>query len=247
MSLRWSPIRWSPILMYHSISNLENDTNMLGTSPERFEAQMLYLKRRNLRGVSMPELFRARSAGDARGLVGLTFDDGYEDFLHTAVPVLERLGFSATVFVVVGMLGRENNWEHAVSPKPQLKLLEADHLREISEHGMDIGSHSMTHTNLLGLKPRLLDWEVNDSRRMLCEILGKAVEAFCYPYGSLDDAAVRSVRRAGYACACGWRTQVDRDEYDLFRAPMASRDDLLRLSAKLAVYPQYSRIASYFR
>ena len=240
-------LRWSPILMYHSIASLENDINKLGTPPERFEAQMLHLKRRNLRGVSMRELFRAKSAGDARGLVGLTFDDGYEDFLHTAVPVLERLGFSATVFVVVGMLGRENDWEHAGNPRPQLKLLKADHLREISEHGMEIGSHGMTHTNLLGLKPSLLDREVNDSRRMLCEILGIAVEGFCYPYGSVDDAAVQAVRRAGYAYACSWRTQVDHDNYDLLRAPIYYRDGLLRLSAKLAAYPQYSRITSYLR
>jgi peptidoglycan/xylan/chitin deacetylase (PgdA/CDA1 family) len=233
--------------MYHSISSLENDVNMMGTPPERFEAQMLYLKRRNLRGVSMRELLRAKSAGDTKGLVGLTFDDGYEDFLHSAVPVLERLGFSATVFVLVGMLGRANDWEHASNPRPRLKLLKVDHLREVSERGMEIGSHGMTHTNLLGLEPRLLDWEVNDSRRMLCEILSLAVDGFCYPYGSLDDAAVQAVRRAGYAYACGWRTQIDHDNYDLLRAPISQRDGPLRLSAKLTAYPQYSRVTSYIR
>ena len=71
---------------------------------------MLYLKRHDLRGVSMRELYLALNAGEASGLVGVTFDDGYEDFLDAAVPTLEKLGFSATVFVVAGMLGSENTW-----------------------------------------------------------------------------------------------------------------------------------------
>jgi peptidoglycan/xylan/chitin deacetylase (PgdA/CDA1 family) len=63
---------------------------------------MLYLKRHNLRGVSMRELSLALNTGEATALVGMTFDDGYEDFLDAAVPTLEKLGFSATVFVVAG-------------------------------------------------------------------------------------------------------------------------------------------------
>src|SRR5215218_10962020 len=116
-------LRFPQVLMYHSISQPELDYDPLCTSPERFEAQMLYLKRHNLRGVSMRELYLALNAGEATGLVGVTFDDGYEDFLDAAVPTLEKLGFSATVFVVAGMLGSENTWEHGSGPRPQLKLL----------------------------------------------------------------------------------------------------------------------------
>ena len=76
------------VLMYHSISRPEDENDALCTSPERFEAQMLHLERHNLRGVSMKELRRAMNAGGARGLVGLTFDDGYEDFLSSALPTL---------------------------------------------------------------------------------------------------------------------------------------------------------------
>src|SRR5919199_415367 len=107
--------RWPTMLMYHSIATLVSGPHTLCVPPALFEAQMLYLKRRNLRGVSMRELQQAMSIGSTRGLIGLTFDDGYEDFLHNAVPVLERLGFSATVFLVAGMLGKENDWEHSGS------------------------------------------------------------------------------------------------------------------------------------
>ena len=45
-------------------------------------------------------------AGDAAGLVTLTFDDGYVDNLETLVPILAEEDATATVFVVSGWLGQ---------------------------------------------------------------------------------------------------------------------------------------------
>src|SRR5829696_3922306 len=175
-------VRFPLVLMYHSISHPEVDQDALCTSPQRFEDQMLYLERHNVRGVYMRELHLALNAGEAKGLVGVTFDDGYEDFLGAAVPTLEKLGFSATVFVVAGMLGKENTWEHGSGPRPQLKLLGADGVREASERGMEIGSHSVTHPRLSGLDSGRLIHEVSHSRQMLSEIVNAPVEGFSYPY-----------------------------------------------------------------
>jgi peptidoglycan/xylan/chitin deacetylase (PgdA/CDA1 family) len=230
-----------PILMYHSIADLADDPNMLCTSPQRFAAQMLYLKQRGLRGVSVRELRRAMSSGVRKGFVGLTFDDGYKDFLSTAVPILERLGFSATVFAVAGMLGEENDWEHTYTPRPHLKLLTAEELRVVAERGMEVGSHSTTHPRLTRLEPERLDQETDKSRRVLSEILGEEVEGFCYPYGSLDGPVLSSVSRAGYAYACAWNTRVKRNAFDLPRIPISNKDSSVKFAAKLRIYPQYAR------
>jgi peptidoglycan/xylan/chitin deacetylase (PgdA/CDA1 family) len=224
------------VLMYHSISR-QGHYDALCTSPERFEAQMLHLKRHNLRGVSMRELCRAMTTGDARGLVGLTFDDGYDDFLSTALPALETLGFSATVFFVAGMLGEENTWEHRGGPRPQLRLLEADGVREVSERGMEVGSHTVTHPRLSGLDPEMLAREVGDSRRMLGEIVGTPVEGFSYPYGDLDGPAVRAARSAGYDYAVATKKQIEYGIYDWPRTYVGEKDSPLRFGAKLTVSP----------
>lgn len=240
--------RWPRILGYHSISRLEDDPNMVCTSPERFVSQMLYLKRRNLRGVAMRELLRAWTTGDTKGLVGLTFDDGYKDFLHTALPVLERLGFSATVFVLVGMPGGMNDWDHSFNPKPNLKLLGVEDLREVSARGMEVGSHGMTHLALPGMEAETLKREVSDSRRVLSEILGEEVEGFCYPYGELDSPAIQAVEKARYTYACAVNTRVGRTVHDLPRTPVSERDHLLRFAAKLMIHPQYRVVKRiYFR
>jgi peptidoglycan/xylan/chitin deacetylase (PgdA/CDA1 family) len=233
--------RLPAVLMYHSISRLEADHDALCTSPERFEAQMYYLKRRNLRGVAIRELRRAMQAGDARGLVGLTFDDGYEDFLGAALPVLVRLGFSATVYVVAGKLGEENTWEHRGGPRARLRLAGADGVREISERGMEVGSHSLTHPRLPSLDAGTLSHEVTYSRQILSEIVSKSVEGFCYPYGDLDNPTVCAVREAGYLYAVGTKKQVEYGIYDWPRIFVGEKDSPLRVGAKLALHAPITR------
>jgi peptidoglycan/xylan/chitin deacetylase (PgdA/CDA1 family) len=233
--------RFPQVLMYHSISQPEVDKDPLCTSPERFEAHMLYLRRHNLRGVSMRELYLAQNAGEATGLMGVTFDDGYEDFLDTAVPILEKLGFSATVYVVAGMLGSENNWEHDGGPRPKLRLFGADGVREVSERGMEIGSHSLTHPRLSGLESETLIHEVGDSRQILSHIVGAPVEGFSYPYGAVDGPAVAAARKAGYNYAVATKTQVEGSLYDWPRTYVGEMDSPLRLGIKLKVSPILTR------
>ena len=234
--------RFPQVLMYHSISQPEADQDPLCTSPERFRAQMLYLKRRNLRGVSMRELYLALKAGETAGLVGVTFDDGYEDFLTNAVPTLEKLGFSATVYVVAGMIGSENLWEHDGGQRPRLKLLGADGVREVSERGMEVGSHTVTHPRLSGLDQETLVHEVEDSRQMLGEIVDMPVEGFSYPYGDLDSPAVRAARGAGYDYAVATKKQVEVGLYDWPRTYVGENDSSLRFGIKLKASPILTRL-----
>ena len=198
---------------------------------------MHYLRRHNLRGVSMRELYLALNAGEATDLVGVTFDDGSEDFLDVAVPTLEKLGFSATVFVVAGMLGEENTWEHRGGPRPKLRLLGADGVREVSERGMEIGSHTITHPRLSGLDPETLIHEVEDSRQILSEIMNGPVEGFSYPYGDLDGPAVRAARGAGYAYAVATKKQVEGGLHDWPRTYIGEKDSPLRFGVKLKASP----------
>src|ERR1700755_2744426 len=97
------------VLMYHSIADYDDDPFEVTLTPQRFERHMRWLRSRGLRGVSMEELLRATAQGRASRMVGLTFDDGYQDFVANAMPILQRYGFTATMFVLAGRLGGENS------------------------------------------------------------------------------------------------------------------------------------------
>jgi peptidoglycan/xylan/chitin deacetylase (PgdA/CDA1 family) len=225
--------------MYHAVTRVAEDPNRVCVSPRRFEAQMRYLKRHGLRGVSMREFLRAAGTERAGRLVALTFDDGYENFLYDAVPILERYGFSATVFVVGGMMGAENSWDE----RPRMKLLGKEGVREAAKRGMEVGAHGMSHVKLAGLPPARLEEEVGESRRVLGEVLDEPVEGFCYPYGSLDRDATRAARQAGYYYACACWTRTESSIYDLPRPPVWEMDGSLMLAAKLKLFPKYFEVA----
>ena len=187
-----------PILMYHGVGGVSEDPFDLFVSSERFAQQMQALRLLGLRGVSLGQLGDAVTRCDADGLVGLTFDDGYRDVLSSAAPILERYGFTATMFAVSSLVGGENVWD----PPPRRQLMSESDLRDLIARGWEIGSHSLTHPRLTELDAEGLRHEVSASRTRLSDVLGVEPRCFCYPYGSADGDTVGAVRDAGYAYAC---------------------------------------------
>lgn len=63
-----------------------------------------------------------------------------------------------------------------------------------------IGSHTLTHPILTTIDDEALAHEIVDSRRLLEERLGRTVDLFCYPNGSMDER-VRAVVQRTYRAA----------------------------------------------
>jgi peptidoglycan/xylan/chitin deacetylase (PgdA/CDA1 family) len=217
------------VLMYHSISPYDEDPYALTMTPRRFEQQMRWLRARGLRGVSMGELLGAAAEGWARGLVGLTFDDGYQDFVTYAMPILQRHGFTATAFVLAGRLGGHNAWSQ---PGPHKALLTADQVRQVAQTGMEIASHGLKHLSLPEADDTQLNAETMHSREILQELLGRQIEGFCYPYGHVDARVVAAVRAAGYHYACAVRPLPAIGRHAIPRTYVHDRDSSWRLDAK---------------
>jgi peptidoglycan/xylan/chitin deacetylase (PgdA/CDA1 family) len=220
-----------PVLMYHSISpSSEPDPHRLRVHPRSLDRHLRLLRRLGLRGVSLSELLEARERGTAAGLVALTFDDGYTDFLHQAVPVLRRHGMTGTVYIVAGQLGGQNEWDDG----PRLDLMTADQVRAVAAEGLEVGSHTMRHARLAGADPATLTAEIAGSRRVLQEVLQDDVPGFCYPFGSYDDAAADVVQAAGYDHACVTGDYLPGDRFTLPRCYVSPRDTGAHIVARLA-------------
>jgi peptidoglycan/xylan/chitin deacetylase (PgdA/CDA1 family) len=217
------------VLMYHSVSPYEQDPHEVTMTPQRFEQQMRWLRRRGLRGVSMRELLTATAKGRTRGLVGLTFDDGYQDFVTYAMPVLQRYGFTATAFVLAGRLGGQNEWSW---PGPPKALLTADQVRQMAQIGMEVGSHGLKHISLPAADDKRLSAEIVGSRTILQELLGQQISGFCYPYGDVDARVVEAVRATGYDYACSVRPSRVIGRHAIPRTYVHDRDSSWRLDAK---------------
>ncbi|HTL70306.1 MAG TPA: polysaccharide deacetylase family protein [Candidatus Eisenbacteria bacterium] len=175
-----------PILMYHRIGDpLESG---LAVSPETFERQMEFLKVHHYNVVSLSELVgRLR---DGRPLppktVSITFDDGTIDNIEFAFPVLKKMNFPATVFMITENIGKPG-W------------LSAEDLRLMDGFGVSVGSHTVSHAYLPDVKDDSeIRRQIVDSKRALEELLGHPVTLFSYPAGGFTETARRLVQEAGY-------------------------------------------------
>ncbi|MFI2374281.1 polysaccharide deacetylase family protein [Streptomyces sp. NPDC018964] len=228
---RPGPVPW--VAMYHSVGDCSDDPYRITVTPGRLGRQLAWLCRQGLRGVSVAELLAARARGEGRNLVGLTFDDGYADFLTGALPLLRRFRCGATLFVLPGRLGGDNAWDPLGPRKP---LLTADGIRRAADAGVEIGSHGLTHIDLTRADDAALTAEVAESRALLAELTGAPVHGFCYPYGTVDARAVEAVRKAGYTYACAIDPGPLTGPHALPRAHVGQNDTALRLRLKLRLH-----------
>jgi peptidoglycan/xylan/chitin deacetylase (PgdA/CDA1 family) len=229
------------VLMYHSVEEVAVDPHELCLTPGKFAEQMTWLAVHGLRGVSMRELVAAVRTGRERGLVGLTFDDGYVNVLDTAVPELQRRGFTATMFIISDLLGKTNEWEEPGTPV--WPLMSSDQVIKVAAAGMEIGSHTATHPRLRGIAADRLRQEVAGSRSRLTDLLGEPVQGFAYPYGSMDAAARQAVRDAGYDYACSVESPLSSlGTFALPRIIFKQRDGAGRMTAKKILFRSHTAI-----
>ncbi len=226
-----------PILMYHQIDvPPPSGTPLRGlvVSPGSFNRQMWLLRLLGYRGLSMRDL-EPYLKGEKQGrVVGITFDDGYQNNLHHALPVLRKHGFTATCYAVSSMIGGTNSWDHGLVAEKPL-MTEAD-WRAWLAGGMDIGSHTRTHADLNQASADQAREEIAGSRRELENTLGCEVRHFCYPYGRFGAEHSQMAREAGYVTATTThrgRVHAGDDPYTLNRIMVACSANLALFATKV--------------
>lgn len=227
-----------PILMYHQIDHPpKRGAVMRGlvVSPQSFARQMALLKLLGYRGVSMSEL-EPYLRGEKHGkVVGLTFDDGYQNNLSHALPLLLRHGFSATCYAVSRALGGTNAWDAklGIISKP---LMTAAEWQAWQASGMEIGSHTCNHVDLRECSDEVAELEIRQSRIDLEQQFGVPVRHFCYPYGWFAPRHRQMVADAGYATAtttARGRVVPGEDLFALKRIKVARATTLVMFAAKI--------------
>ncbi len=217
------------ILMYHQVSPQPPPNFRKYTlTPVQFGRQMAWLAARGYRTITFDELL-----GDAMTLpakpVLITFDDGYEEAIRWALPVLQQHGFGATFYIIAALAGGTSSW---LVPLRGLELPLASwaRLREVAAAGFAIGSHSLTHPHLTALSTSDCRNELQESRRIIEDRIGLAVTDLAYPFGSHDER-VRSVSgEVGYRSACTVKTGLAAQGCDplaLRRVPISGSESFI--------------------
>lgn len=192
-----------PILTYHHTQAAPpkgSPMRSLWVTPEAFASQMRWLHRLGYQGLCMTSLMPYLTGEKSGKVVGITLDDGYLSNLQHALPVLKRYGFSATCYVVSGMMGQTNLWD-AERGLRQVPLMTASDIQTWVQQGMEIGSHSVSHPNLTQLSLPAVRQEMLQSKHDLENTVQQSVTQFCYPYGHFLSAHEALVVEVGFFAA----------------------------------------------
>lgn len=190
------------VLCYHAVS--ETWPADLSVTPEALESQVAGLLRRGYRGVTFAD---AVHDGSGRRFA-VTFDDAYRSVHRRALPILDRLGVPATLFVPTAYVGGAepmgwpgiDRWlgtEH----EPELLCLGVEDLRDLRSHGWEIAAHTHTHPRLTTVSAGQLTDELERPRQLLEEWLGTPCRTLAYPYGDCSPEIAAAAGAAGYAAA----------------------------------------------
>lgn len=201
----------TPILMYHELvidglplCRSDEGYARYCVSEDAFISQLSWLRSHGYQGWN---LSRALDHNwESTSGVAITFDDGCETDALYAAPRLHELGFSATFFVVTEWIGRSG-------------YLSRRQLRELRDHGFEVGAHSRSHLFLTDLDPAALRAEIVDCKDELEQVLGERVDHFSCPGGRWSRAIRTVARDAGFRTVSTSRPGTVSLPCDPFRLP----------------------------
>ncbi len=180
-----------PILEYHCID--DTAPNMYWVATSEFEAQMDELVKNGYHAVTMDTISKAMKGTAAlpEKPIAITFDDGCQNLYTKAFPILKKKGLNAEVYVVTDSMGnsdadRKSSATAKLGENGENSLtyyLTWPEVKEMSDSGWGIGSHSRAHMDMSELNATSLTHEILYSKLAILGNVGVNPISFSYPYG----------------------------------------------------------------
>ena len=213
-----------PVLMFHSITNVKG--NELEISKAQFKMEMQYLKDKGYTTLTLTEVydFFEKNKPIPKKSVVITFDDGYLNNYTNAYPILKQFGFKATIFDITSTVDTSTNY------------LNSAQLKELSNNGIDIQPHTITHPHLNKLSYDQQYKELKTSKDFIETLLSKTVKFVAYPYGEWNQDTIKAVKNIGYTMAfttAGTWANKQNGIYTLYRVYISSNFSMTEFNNRM--------------
>ncbi|OGM10631.1 hypothetical protein A2Z67_00045 [Candidatus Woesebacteria bacterium RBG_13_36_22] len=176
-----------PVLMYHHIRDSGWTASIgkdLSCSPNIFVKHLDFLEKNGYKTVTFRDAYLGNLPKKA---VILTFDDGDADQWF-AFTEMKKRGMVGCFFIVTNFIDGGG-------------FFSSSQIRQLSNNGMEIGSHSISHPNLTKLSRKRMSEEINGSQLILGQLTGKRAITFAYPYGSYNRQVLEEMDKSDYLYA----------------------------------------------
>ncbi|HEA3199509.1 TPA: polysaccharide deacetylase family protein [Aeromonas veronii] len=234
--------REMPVIMYHRFIEQDSEKGVHGTwmPITMFDKHLRLMKWLGYETLTFRDLadkgFIHRLQYGKKYLM-ITADDGYQDNLTRMLPLLEKYGYKAVVYVVTGE--GYNRWdvEHPTNPDTKVSLMSGEQVKALAASGhVEIGGHTLTHPRLSKLTPEQQAHEIQENKRQLEALLGHPLLSFAYPYGDMNESAKEQAIAAGYCFAVATNSgpkAMHQDPFQIRRIAIFPRTDVFGLWRKV--------------
>jgi peptidoglycan/xylan/chitin deacetylase (PgdA/CDA1 family) len=178
-----------PILMYHRIvpkGEAGDSLTSMILEPDLFAAQLAAIHKEGWRTVTLERLAEAMRSGTrlpARTFA-ITIDDGWNDGYTHAFPIMRKLGYVATFFVISSRIDSAG-------------FLSRRQLLELQAAGNEIGNHTSHHTQLTTLGFDQAVDEIDSGSEAIARAVGHRPVSLSYPKSGVAPYVVA----AAHECA----------------------------------------------
>jgi peptidoglycan/xylan/chitin deacetylase (PgdA/CDA1 family) len=195
------------VLMYHKVNDIPDNPTTVPVG--RFEEQLAQLTELGYRPVDLDAVLDHYTLGAPlpdKALL-ISFDDGYRDTLENALPLLQRYGFRAVIFVPVAYMEDDTPLPHEtrlIERGTRNPTLDWGLMRELDASGVRVESHGIAHRPLAEVSLDEAVREIAVSKLKLEEQLGRPVRAYAYVKGSeahFHPVHESILKQAGYEIA----------------------------------------------
>jgi peptidoglycan/xylan/chitin deacetylase (PgdA/CDA1 family) len=182
------------ILVYHHVS--EHSPASTSVTPQVFRQHLQFFKDQQITVIGLPEALAAVANGLplSEKTIAITFDDGYRDIYHNALPLLQEFNYPFTVFVATDPIDRGFG-----------DMLSWAQLRTMQQQGVTIANHSSDHAYLVRATPQDSQWRadlkanIEHAQQRLTVELGDPIPLWlAYPYGEFNLELQTLLKEMGY-------------------------------------------------
>lgn len=198
-----------PILCYHQVRNWKPSDGKVGkdyiVEIQNFKNQIKMLADSGYHTILPDQLYAYLNTGAKLPSkpIMLTFDDTDLDQFTVVRPTLQKYGYKAVYFIMTVSIGKKGKF---------VDYMSADQIKQLSDEGNVIGSHSYDHKNFKKYTGK--DWEeqIDKPTKKLQEITGKKIDYFAYPFGLWNAEGIPELKKRGFKMA--FQLSTKRDEKD---------------------------------
>lgn len=186
------------ILTYHNVlDKLDDDPKTtVNISSKKFESQIKWLAKHNYKSLSMDEFYdwKVNNKKIPRKSILITFDDGWDSFYNTAVPILEKYDMKASVFIIWKYSENQSkNDENIYMTLEEIEKVNKEHKNmQILSHSYNLHEKEYADSN---------DYELYNNDMKKVETYKKGIKYYAYPYGRRNDNYIKALKNNDYKLA----------------------------------------------